>query len=172
MQPAMHPPRALPTRITGSPVRWGADLAVVGAVTGASVPAALLGAASISVVPSAIAGLGCGLLLGVLFPNFLDSARLRVPLDSIGLRAVGAGAGFGALVGLSTAVIVGDIPLAAFFVGGLVGALQIGWLWLPYTMLTVLGRPRWPVVLAACVVAPVLGPMAVWLWSVFVQLVL
>lgn len=164
--------RQLPARLTGSPVRWGADLAVVGGVTGAAVPAVLVGPLAPAVLPAALVGLGCGLVLGVLFPEFLETARRRVPLDFIGLRAVGAGAGFGALVGLLTALIVGDIPLGAFFVGGLVGALQIGWLWLPYTVLTVLERPRWPVVVAACGIAPLLGPLAVSLWALVVAAIL
>ena len=163
----------VPQRITGSPVRWGRDLAIVGAVTGFAAPAAVFGIApGPFLVASILAGLGCGLILGVEMPAFLDSARKRLSLAQIAVRCIAVGGGIGAFVGLVAAEAAGQIFLASFAVAGLAGALQFGWLWLPYTVLTVTEKPTWPVVLVACLAAPLLGPAAVGIANILVWLAL
>ncbi|MBX2796921.1 MAG: hypothetical protein KTR31_04605 [Myxococcales bacterium] len=163
----------VPQRITGSPLRWGRDLAIVGAVTGFAAPAAVFGVATGPfLMASILAGLGCGLILGAEMPAFLESARRRLSLGEIAVRCVAVGGGLGAFVGLVAAEAAGQIFLGSFAVAGLAGALQFGWLWLPYTVLTVLERPTWPVVLAACLVAPVLGHAAVGITNLLIWLAL
>lgn len=142
----------LPARLTGSPLRWGRDLGVVGAATGLSLaPLDTFG------WTAAVVGLVAGLLLGLEMPEFLESARRRIPLSAIGFRCVLAGAGIGAGAGIVAAHAAGHLILVPFVVAGLAGALQLGWLWLPYTILTVLERQTWPLVLMACAAAPVVG---------------
>ncbi len=164
-----RPRASVPARLTGSPLRWGRDLGIVGAATGFSVPLAGLGVAPDTFGWTAAGiGLVAGLLLGLEMPEFLESARRRVPLAAIGFRCVLAGAGIGAGVGIVAAHATGHLILVPFVVAGLAGALQLGWLWLPYTVLTVLERRTWPVVALACAAAPAIG----WLSAALCRLAL
>ena len=146
--------------LTGSPLAWGRDLAVLGAVSGVSASAGVgimdggfLSAAS-------LAGLLCGFFLGLEMPYFLESARRRLSLSAIAVRCIAVGGATGAFMGLLSAHSVGEVFVGPFAVAGIAGALQFGWFWLPYTVLTVLGRRTWPVVVAACVMSPLLGALA------------
>ncbi|HHO53888.1 MAG TPA: hypothetical protein ENK18_24205 [Deltaproteobacteria bacterium] len=151
----------LATSLTGSPLRWGRDLAIVGGMTGFAAPAGVYGLSLEPFTLTALTtGLVCGMLLGIEMPAFLESARRRVSLTGIAVRCVAVGAAVGAFIGFVAAQAAGEIFLAPFVLAGIAGALQLGWLWLPYTVLTVLERPTWPVVLGACVVAPLLGPVS------------
>ncbi len=154
-------PRALPERITGRPLRWGRDLSVIGAVTAASAWLAL-GLASptfglVAVLSAAVAGFALGLEM----PSFLDTARHRMPLELVGVRCIAVGGALGGFVGLAAATAAGNAWfLGPVVIGAIAGALQLGWWWLPYTVLTVTERPTWPAVLVACAVAPFVGPIA------------
>lgn len=156
------PPRPLTPNLTGSPLRWGRDLAIVGGMTGFAAPASVCGLSFDPFTLTALTtGLVCGMLLGIEMPAFLESARRRVSLAGIAVRCVAVGAAVGAFIGFVAAQAAGEIFLAPFVLAGIAGGLQLGWLWLPYTVLTVLERPTWPVILGACAVAPLLGPIAV-----------
>ncbi|MEM6928588.1 MAG: hypothetical protein AAF602_16750 [Myxococcota bacterium] len=159
-------PKALPDRITGQPLQWGRDLSAIGAVTaaGGSLALGLLGS-TFGLVAVTVAAV-LGLVIGLEMPGFLDSARRRMSLEMVALRCVAVGGAAGGLVGLIAAGASGN-PwfLGPMVVGALAGALQFGWWWLPYTVLTVTERPTWPAVLVACGLAPLMGPMALTLAS-------
>jgi len=153
--------RLVSARLTGSPLRWGRDMAVVGGATGLIGSLAITGLAFPPfAVAAAIVGAGAGLLLGIEMPEFLESARCRLSLITIGFRCVLAGAATGGFVALVAAHAAGEIFLMPSVVAMVAGGMQLGWLWLPYTILTVLQRPTWPLVLAAVVAAPVVGWLA------------
>lgn len=164
--------KALP-RLTGRPLHWARDLSWVGTATAAGVALALglgttvLGQAAVAA--GALAGFGLGLEM----PAFLESARRRLPLPMVGLRIVVAGAAMGGFVGLASATVAGTpFVLGPMVIGGLAGALQLGWWWLPYTILTVTDRPTWPAVVVACLLAPAVGPLAKLLADLLVAVIL
>lgn len=166
-------PRALPARITGRPFRWGRDLSLIGGVTTAS---AMLAAGTLGSVFGLVAvstAVVAGFVLGLEMPSFLDSTRHRLPLALVGLRVIAVGGSLGGFVGLLSSLAAGN-PwfLGPLVVGALAGALQLGWWWLPYTVLTVTERPTWPAVLVACGVAPLVGPLAQALASFLASLVI
>lgn len=156
--PSAPAPPARP--VTGDPSRWRRDFALMGALTGV-LATAVLGLVSPTLpLLAGIIGLLLGALLGEASPRVLERVRGRVPLATIGLLTLPVGAGVGALVGGLAALLWSWHPGLALIVGGtagLCGALQLGAFWLPYTVLAVLRRPTWPVVVASAMAAPLLG---------------
>ncbi len=155
-----RPPAAV-ARLTGSPLGWAVDLGLVGALTAIATPAAAGGASPAFLALSGLGGALCGSLLGSHMPDFLDSARHRISLRNLAVRCTLVGAGVGGLVALVAAQITGQPFVGPLVVAMLAGALQLGLLWLPYTVLTVTGRSPWPVVVLACAAAPLVGASAV-----------
>ncbi|MEN0066790.1 MAG: hypothetical protein AAGA48_31955 [Myxococcota bacterium] len=168
-------PRAstLPARITGRPLAWARDTALVGGVTATSATLALGLMGTTFGLAAGLTGALAGFALGLEMPTFLDSARRRLSLISVGLRCITIGFGLGGFVGLIAATAAGNpYVLGPIVVAGIAGALQLGWWWLPYTVLTVTQRPTWPAVLIACAVAPFVGPLAQWISALIVALIL
>lgn len=151
-------------RVTGKPVVWARDLSLVGTATAAG---AVLGLGLLGTLGLATVGIGAvvGFVLGLLMPEFLEESRSRLSLVAIGMRCVTVGFAAGGFVGFASAGLFGPVAgdwwfLAPVLIGGLAGALQLGWWWLPYTVLTVTRRPTWPAVIVAGLVAPLVGPAA------------
>lgn len=128
---------------------WGRDLALLGflapiAALGAWVPlSALLLFGGIAAVT--------GFPLGLLAARALDRLRGHVPLPLLGLLMATLAATWGMGVG-GILVLLGDhfsvLVFGVFLPGGLVAVC-----WLPYTMARVLGKPTWPILIAALVLA-------------------
>lgn len=152
-------PSTLPARITGSSWVWGRDLGVVSGATALAAATHAFGIGGYALVLSALGVMG-GLLLGLEMPRFLDTARQRMSLPAIAVRCTAAGGAMGGMVALLTLLVGGAPLIEPVIVATVAGALQLGWFWLPYTVLTVLQRPTWPVVVGAVVLAPLAGPAA------------
>ena len=149
--------------VTGQPQRWARDFALIGATTSAVAPtmAAAFGVSWLYALAAAIAGAGTGALLGAMMPALLDRVRGRVPLPL--LAAVGPllGALWGASVGVLASVVHPDMLAFSVLAASVGGAVQFGLFWFPYTFQTVRGARVWPVVLAACLCAPLAGVISI-----------
>lgn len=147
---------------------WVRDLALIGAAS-ALAPAAVVGGLFPTFVAGAgVAGAASGALLGAVFPRLLLGPFSRLPIAV--MLVVGAlfGAGWGGAVGAAAGASEGlmgggavatstTLVLLGGFYGALSGALQLGWFWLPYTLLRARGRAAWPIVALACVLSAGLG---------------
>jgi hypothetical protein len=173
VNPIVLAPRALPAPLTGAPATWSRDWAIVGGVTGYLAPAgAMFGATAHPwlVACTATFVLG-GAILGQIVPRLLERSRGRVPLTVVGVVLPPTLVLLGMLwAGLAAAWVGAPVGPAAIF-GAVAAGFQVGVFWLPYTVAAVLDRPRWPVVIAACMVAPLLGFVArvifAWLYVTF-----
>lgn len=156
----------LPARVTGRPVSWSRDGAIVGAVTGYVGPASVL--FGLSLHPWLLActlgfALG-GAVLGAWLSAVLEQVRGRVPLPVLAVVVPALAVGSGSLWAAFLAWMV-EAPVALSMTFAVVAiAFQVGVFWFPYTMLAVLGRARWPLVVAACTVSPLLGLLARWVF--------
>ena len=161
--------RALPARITGEPAAWARDAAIVGGITGYVGPATALFGWSLHpwlLACAAACALG-GAVLGASVALALERARGVVPLRVLAVALPALAIGLGALWAGSAAWLVGAPILAAATFGGVAAAVQVGLAWLPYTVQAVLGGPRWPIVVVASALSPLIGLLA---WAVFVVL--
>lgn len=154
--------RQLP--VVGRPHRWALDLAVGGAIlpfvtllSPYGVPLPLL--VSLSLTTGAAGG-----LLGLCTPPVLDKLRGNVPLPLLAVLA--ATVSSSAMLGAAWLVTgPSDIALLWLVLGAGIGTF----LWLPYLVLTALGRPTWPVVALGLVGAGLgkllteLIPLLLWL---------
>ena len=148
----------LPVRVTGNSTPWARDLAIVTGATALLAPVLVWGWTSVTLFGTFF-GLLSGGLLGAMAPGFLDRVRGRIPLAVLASLGFALGAVWGGVVGAVAAAAevtilgTGTTILAAAGIG----ALQLGFFWLPYTVLTVLGQRTWPAVVASCAMAPILG---------------
>ena len=153
-------------RVTGVPALWARDMAIVGGVTSgiAPMPALALGATAGFIGGTAVAGALTGAALGAMMPVALERLRGRLPLSVLMVLGPLPGALWGALVGTAGFYLSGisSTPLV-LCVGcaALAGAIQFGLFWFPYTFQTVRDGRRWPVVLGACLGAPLIGVLTV-----------
>ena len=170
----VHSAHSPPERPTGRSFDWALSFGAMGALTaaGATLPFLWL-AFPIQDFHLALAGLAAAtaLLAGATLPGLLDHLRTRVRLRSLMMSAVFAGAVWGGLVsGIAASVTAPQLIIPGFSMplnlGGLiaagaaVGALQVGWFWLGHAVQTALRRRRWPLVMAAAALAPILGWVA------------
>ena len=160
---APHTPSALTTAV-GRPREWARDFSLIGGVTGLLAPA-LLGDPSY-VAAAAVSGAIAGGALGAAVPKMLTRLRhLKVPALMLG--GMGIGAVWGGIAGAVAGFTMPNLFWLSVAVASIAGALQFGWIWLPY-VLKKIGRKRtWPLVLAAFAAAPLLGWASIW---VFVML--
>lgn len=153
-----------PHPVTGSPLRWARDMALVGGGTSAFVPALVSGLAPAGYPwVAAAVGLGTGALLGLAMPTLLDLVRGKVPLPVLLLCSVGLGAAWGGVAGALAGVPFGANNAGlGLIAGSIAGAAQFGWWWFPYTFQTVRGGRTWPLLVAAAFALPVVSALSVW----------
>ena len=150
--------RALPSRVTGSPVRWARDFAIGGALVPLSyglpqvvdfLPAwvglsQLRGAGAPVDLALVAACAGVFGLLGAVTPLLLDPLRRGVPLTLLAVLAAVTGPAAMQLAwwlsGSGSWNLLAQLMLDA----GVFGVF----LWLPYTVCVVTGRSTWLLVLA------------------------
>jgi hypothetical protein len=168
----MHHDPLVPSRVTvtGDPSTWARDLAIVGGVTGFAAPALVI-ADPVFSLAAAVAGASLGLALGASVATALERLRTLVPLWMLICASPFVGLAWGGAKGFLAGLVGGsafgsEAPALGLLLGGLAGMVQLGWFFLPYTVLAVTRGPRWPVVLAAFGVAPMLG------WVAFTLLLL
>ncbi len=151
-------PPQFPARVTGSPRRWALDFAIIGGVTSVLAPLFAFGS-PVFAVAAGFWGAATGMAIGRLLPETLERVRGRFPIPVLLALGVPIGAVWGGVTGALAGLTLGSADTALFgaMVASVAGAVQFGWLWFPYTFLTVLNRTTIPVVAAACVVAPTLG---------------
>jgi hypothetical protein len=140
------------------PRTWARDLALVGAVSVAplalfSVPAVTVGALVL------LSALG-GALLGAVAPHLLHRRVRRKPWLVLAAAAIGLGGLWGGLAGFGAATLTGAPWMRVTELAATAGAAQLGWLWIPYTITLARRGSTWPAVLAACVLAPIVGWLA------------
>lgn len=184
--PARRPSLELAEQRFGKSTRWARDAALVGGWTGWSGGAAfitslmfsgpeLLRSLAVRVdvpvlgvwmdltpihIAAGVVGVVFGGVLGMAAPMSLDWVRGLLPIPALALclpvAAGGLAAGFGAM----TAAAFGASVLPAAVFGVVTGSLQTGASWLPYTVASVVGLPRWPVLGGAMLVGPFAGLLA------------
>lgn len=159
----MHTTALVP--VTGSPSTWARDLAFVGGVSGIVAPGLVIADPLFSLT-AGLAGALLGAMLGAMGAPALEWLRPRAPLWTLVLAAPIVGAGWGALSGVAGGLVGGaafgsEAPLLGAIMGAGAGMVQLGWMFLPYMVATVLRLPRWPVLLAASGLTPMLGWIAV-----------
>ena len=158
------PTRTAPAQITGSAKNWALDLAIVGGISSFVAPMSLvlfspaiylLEPLLAFAVVASVVGSASGAALGLVMPSYLNLVRKRVPLPLLVVGHPIIGALWGGLAGLVAATFTVGLWFAVFptLLAAMVGALQFGWLWLPYTIQTVMGGMRWPLVALSGAVA-------------------
>jgi hypothetical protein len=153
-----------PHPVTGSPLRWARDMALVGGGTSAFVPALVSGLAPDGYpISAALAGVVTGALLGLAMPTLLDVVRGKVPLPMLLLCSVGLGAAWGGVAGALAGLPFGAGNAALGLVAGsIAGAAQFGWWWFPYTFQTVRRGRTWPLLVASLFTLPLVSALSVW----------
>lgn len=161
----------LPTRVTGSSWAWTRDVAVLGGATGWLAPGAVLSFTDPIALVGGLVGLATGASLGAMLPRLLEMMRGSLPIPLLLVAGVVGGALWGALVGAVTATVLGTATFAGFgaAAGALTAGLQFGWFWFPYTFQTVRRGRTWPVLAAACGMAPAIGWLAIATLSVLLS---
>lgn len=146
----------------GSPYRWAWDMGVLGLVSGAGAPMLfmeMLGASY--VIAAGVLGALTGAALGAVMPRLLTRGVARWPIGLLLLVGPLLGFVWGSVVGSSATLVVDHTSVGLWLFGGLVaglvGAMQFGWVWLPYTWLASKGRARWPLVVVGTVLSVGLG---------------
>lgn len=151
--------------VTGEARDWARDMAIVGGVTAslAPLPALALGATVAFIGGTAVTGAVTGAALGAAMPGVLERLRGRLPLSVLMVLGPLPGALWGGTVGAVGFALSGvGTPLAlCVLCAAIAGALQFGLFWFPYTFQTVRGAARWPVVLGACALTPLIGLLTV-----------
>ena len=140
---------------------------MIGGVTGLLAPW-LLGDPTY-VAAAAVSGALAGAGLGAAVPKLLTRLRhLKVPALMLGGTAIGAV--WGGVAGAIAGFTVPNLFWLSVAVASIAGAIQFGWIWLPY-VLKKIGRKRtWPLVLAAFAAAPVLGWASIWVFFMIAAL--
>lgn len=165
----LHPPRnrsLVHTRLRASRARWARDGALVGGFGAWS--GAAVAAFGLSFHPWLLGAIGTGVVLGGLLgyvgPVFLQLARGRVPLPVLAVALPLVAAAIGTSLGTLGAIAVGaPLSLSATY-GAVAAGLLAAVFWLPYTVATVMQLRTWPLVLAACALSPLTGPLTKWLF--------
>ncbi len=153
--------------LVGSPAHWARDFGLIGLFSGAMGPT-ILGVGWSVLVASGLAGAAAGALLGAAAPGVLERVRGRVPIPFLLLMGIPVGAVWGAVAGLAAGLALGSLPnmfVLWAMVAGIAGAVQMGAVWFPYTVLSVLRKPTWPVVVLACASSLWLGRIAILLFG-------
>ncbi len=182
--PARRPSLEVAEHRFGRSARWARDAALVGGWTGwagavfmwlsliepgllqslallASSPMSGIGLlVSPIFVAAGIAGAVVGGLLGVSGPTLLNELRGRVPIPMLALGLPVASAGLATAVAVLAAWAVGIPAMPAVACGIATTAVQVAVFWLPYTVASVVGTPRWPVLGVASLVGPFTGVLA------------
>jgi hypothetical protein len=151
-------PSSISTAV-GRPRDWARDFSLIGGATGLMAPW-LLGDPSY-IAAAAVAGAIAGAGLGAAVPKMLSRLRhLKVPALMLG--GMGIGAVWGGIAGAVAGFTIPNLFWLSVAVASIAGAMQFGWIWLPY-VLKKIGRKRtWPLVLAAFAAAPLLGWASIW----------
>ena len=148
----------LPVRVTGRSLPWARDLALVAGASAGLAPLAIFGLGSFA-LSATVVGVVSGGLIGLGAPRLLDAVRGRLPLTVLATLGLGIGAlwgaGIGAVAGAAEQTILG--PSTTTWAAALIGAVQLGVFWFPYTFQTVLRGRTWPIVAATCGLAPLTG---------------
>lgn len=157
----------------GEPRHWARDFSLIGGITGLSAPLAVAPAIAGSgyAITAAVTGVLTGAFLGMVIPKSL--ARLKnVRLPVLLFGGIGVGAIWGATVGAVAAFAAGEhFWMFSMGLAGLAGAIQFGWIWLPYVLKKIGKKRTWPLVTGAVLVAPLLGWASVWLFAMLAGLV-
>ena len=169
MSTALEGPDTMGERLSGRSVgtgaAWARDLAIVGGVSSFAAPVWFVGNLGWGYVwAAALFGALGGAALGAVMPWLLTKPLRRFRIAA--LLALGPLLGFawGALTGLLAAPLLAFShagPLVSALVARIAGIIQFGWFWLPYAMSHIRGRGTRRLVLAACLVGPMLGPASV-----------
>ncbi len=150
----------------GDVADWERDLGIVGGLSSLITPLLAFNDPIVHwfALVSAVFGVVTGRWLGRRLPRWLAGPYRHTPLSALAVLMLVAGGLWGAVVG----TLGGLLSAGPFFILGTIcaapcGAMQLGWLWLPYTSAKVRGKStRWLVVLAG--LAPVLGGLVLhWL---------
>lgn len=157
-------PTLAPHPVTGSPLRWARDMALVGGGTSAFVPALVSGLAPPGYpLAAAAAGVVTGALLGLAMPGLLDRVRGRVPLPALLVSSLLLGGAWGGVAGALAGLPFGvNNVVLGLMAGSIAGAAQFGWWWFPYTFQTVRGGRTWPLLVAAIFTLPLVSALSVW----------
>lgn len=138
---------------------WARDLALIGA--GSTLPLLLFTDLPLATfaLTALFAALG-GAALGSLVSRLLHRRVRRVPLVLLVPAAFGLGGLWGGAAALFAALATG-LPWVHFTeVVATAGAVQLGWVWLPYAIGVARKGSSWPTVAAACALAPIAGWLA------------
>ncbi len=174
MSHALVPRPAAPLiRSTTECVRWSRDAALIGALTGYLGPALAIFGFSLHPWLLACSATGAlfGAILGWLAPIGVEWMRPRASLYAIVALMPLLGFVLGAPLAALAALVVGAPVTPAAIFGAFASGVQIAMFSLPYLVQAVLGRSRWPILLAATAMATILGMGAEaivlggWLWG-------
>lgn len=148
-----------PHPVTGHPLAWARDLALLGGGSSAALSLLLVGMVPVGFAPAVAVTAGLsGAALGLAMPTLLDAARGRVPLWLLAAAAPAVGGLWGGLAGAAAGLVVGGTaPALGAVAGAVAGAGQLGWFWFPYTFQTVRGGRTWPLLALAAVALPVVA---------------
>jgi hypothetical protein len=145
----------------GRPRDWARDFSLIGGVTGLLAPW-LLGDPSY-IAAAAISGAVAGAGLGAAVPRMLVRARhWKVPALMLG--GMGIGAVWGGIAGAAAGLTQPNLFWLSVAIAGIAGAMQFGWIWLPYVLKKIGHKRTWPLLLAAFAAAPLLGWASIWLF--------
>lgn len=154
---AIQASRALDARLH-RPRAWTRDLALIGAAS--ALPLAPAGLPWSFTLLSALVAAAGGALIGLTAPLLLHRRVRRVPLVLLMPAAFGLGGLWGSVTGVVVAALTSASWTATVPLFATAGALQLGWSWIPYCIGLARFRTTWPIVLAACALAPLVGWMA------------
>ncbi len=148
--------------LLGRPLHWARDFALVGAVTGGLAPLAVYsGFPSAYYLLTGVGGMLAGALLGGVLPRLLGARIRRLPVAALLVVGPALGALWGALAGLAGSLVFRDSAMdlgtLSVMAGAAAGAVQFGWLWIPYSVKRARKKRVWPVVAGALALAPAMG---------------
>ncbi|MFT5684664.1 MAG: hypothetical protein ACI8RZ_005608 [Myxococcota bacterium] len=172
MAALIHTPPGTP--VLDTPARWRRDAALAGAVGALGCCSLLLlkwDPVALAAVPIAVAsGALSGLVVGGPIRRVIDALRRRVSLRSIAWAVPILGATWGVLAMMGFLVgiqLIGapapglvDVLTMSTLLGGPIGALLLGLLWLPHAVTAVMRLPRWPILAATLALSPIVA----WGW--------
>ena len=168
------PPNTVVDSPLGTRTAWIRDFTVVGAASTLAPLVIVRGGMPDFVAGAAVVGPIIGALLGLVLRPVLLGPMSKVPCGLLILVGALLGGMWGALDGGLAAIVgpylhdpdphsyVQATPFLGTLVGGVAGAFQVGWFFVPYTVLRARGKAAWPVVVAACAVSPTLGFIALY----------